>query len=105
VADVKTWGINFRFWTLGTYREKNPQLDAWRERWGLPAMEWQPPEHTLVHDGTHWHLPEERRVAIYTTVRDIIKREFPAARVSLCKETHTVRRALALCNADCNCLI
>src|SRR2546421_2648531 len=68
IADVKNMGINFRYWTLGTYRDKNTQLDAWRERWGLPAMEWQPSENELVKDGTHRHLPEERRVAIYSKV-------------------------------------
>ncbi len=105
VADVKARGINFRYWTLGTYREKNAQLDGWRERWGLPAMEWQPGDNELTQDGTHRHLPEARRIEIYKKVRDIIQREFPRGRVSLCKETHTVRKALALCNADCNCLV
>jgi DNA repair photolyase len=105
IADVKNGGINFRYWTLGTYREKNTQLDAWRERWGLPAMEWQPSENELVKDGTHRHLPEERRINIYRKVSALIQQEFPKARISLCKETHTVRKALALCNADCNCLI
>jgi DNA repair photolyase len=65
IADVKNAGIDFRYWTLGTYREKNAQLDAWRERWGLPPMEWQLSESELVKDGTHRHLPEERRVVIY----------------------------------------
>jgi len=105
VADVRNMGINFRYWTLGTYREKNAQLDAWRERWGLPPMEWQLPDNELVKDGTHRHLSEEHRVAIYRKTTEIIRREFPRARVSLCKETHAVRKALALCNADCNCLI
>ena len=104
-AEVKAMGIAFTFWTLGTYREKNAQLDGWRERWGLPAMEWQPDDEELVQDGTHRHLPAERRIEIYSAARDLIRREFPSARVSLCKETHVVRRAVALCNADCNCLI
>lgn len=104
IAQVKATGITFTYWTLGTYREKNHQLDGWRQRWGLPAMEWQPGEEELVQDGTHRHLPARRRIEIYTTVRDLIKREFALARVSLCKETHDVRRTLALCNADCNCL-
>jgi hypothetical protein len=104
IAQVKAMGITFTYWTLGTYREKNHQLDGWRQRWGLPAMEWQPGEEELVQDGTHRHLPASRRIEIYTTVRDLIKREFALARVSLCKETHDVRRRLALCNADCNCL-
>jgi DNA repair photolyase len=105
VAQVRAAGINFTYWTLGTYREKNTQLDGWRERWGLPAMEWQPGDDELVKEGTHRHLPEARRVEIYATVRDLIQHEFPRGRVSLCKETHSVRRALRLCNADCNCLV
>jgi len=105
IADVKNTGIKFRYWTLGTYREKNHQLDAWRERWGLPPMEWNPDENNLQKDGTHCHLSEEERVAIYTNVRDLIYTEFPDARVSLCKETHSVRKAVNLCNANCNCLL
>jgi DNA repair photolyase len=105
VADIRDRGITFRYWTLGTYREKNAQLDAWRERWGLPPMEWQLPDNELVKDGTHRHLSEEHRIAIYRKTTDLILLEFPRARVSLCKETHSVRKSLALCNADCNCLI
>lgn len=105
VADVKAAGITFAYWTLGSYREKNAQLDGWRERWHLPAMEWQPDDGELVKEGTHRHLPEGRRIEIYATVRDLIQHEFPQGRVSLCKETHSVRRALRLCNADCNCLL
>lgn len=105
IADVKKRGLQFRYWTLGTYREKLIQLDAWRERWGLLPMEWQSADGEMIKDGTHRHLPEERRVAIYSTVRDLLHRELPTAKVSLCKETHTVRRALKLCNADCNCLV
>ncbi len=30
-------GVRFRYWTLGTYREKNTQLLDWARRWGLPA--------------------------------------------------------------------
>lgn len=105
IAEVKARNIFFRYWTLGTYREKNTQLDGWRERWGLLPMEWQPGEGEMVKDGTHRHLAEERRIAIYTTVSTLLHRELPSAKVSLCKETHTVRRALRLCNADCNCLV
>jgi DNA repair photolyase len=104
IADVKNAGIVFNYWTLGTYREKNTQLDAWRERWGLPPMEWQIPDQMLIKDGTHRHLPEAYRVGIYRKMLELIRSEFPQARVSLCKETHVVRKALALCNADCNCL-
>jgi DNA repair photolyase len=105
IADVKNAGINFHYWTLGTYREKNTQLDAWRERWGLPPMEWQPPDDELVKDGTHRHLSEAHQIAIYAKLVALIRAQFPDARVSLCKETHTVRKALSLCNADCNCLV
>jgi DNA repair photolyase len=105
VSLVKARGINFRYWTLGTYREKNTQLDGWRERWGLLPMEWQPQDDDLIKDGTHRHLQENRRIEIYTKVRDIIQTEFTTASVSLCKETHAVRKAVSLCNAECNCLI
>lgn len=105
IADVRAAGLTFTYWTLGSYREKNTQLDGWRERWQLPEMEWQPEEDDLVQEGTHRRLPEARRIEIYATVRDLIRRSFPQARISLCKETHTVRRALLLCNADCNCLV
>ncbi len=104
IAEVRNRGIHFRYWTLGTYREKNAQLDSWRERWGLPAMEWQPGEDDLVRDGTHRHLTVERRVQVYQAITRLIRKEFPQALVSLCKETHAVRKSLALCNADCNCL-
>jgi hypothetical protein len=59
----------------------------------------------LVKEGTHYHVPEAERVAIYRVVTDLARRFFPKSRVSLCKETHSVRKQLALCNADCNCLI
>jgi len=88
--------------TLGTYREKNAQLDAWREKWGLPAMEWEPPE--LTHEGTHRHLPRQRRLEIYTTIRDMLTKTMPETPVSLCKETHEVRKTAQLCSACCNCL-
>lgn len=101
-AEIARMGINFRYFTLGTYREKNVALDFWREKWGLLPMEWEPTD--LEQDGTHRHLPPSRRLEIYRAVRDLIRRELPQARVSLCKETHAVRKALMLCNADCNCL-
>lgn len=105
VSRILQVGLQFRYWTLGTYREKNDQLDRWRDMWDLPEMEWHPAEGELVRDGTHRHMSTARRVEIYSVVRDIIRGHYPQARVSLCKETHEVRRAVALCNADCNCLI
>jgi DNA repair photolyase len=104
-AEIKAMGVNFAYWTLGTYREKNNQLDAWRERWGLTAMEWLPGESELTRDGTHLHIPEQQRMEIYGKTRRFIQLEFPNAKVSLCKETHRLRKMMALCNDDCNCLI
>ena len=78
VSQVKKKKIEFRYWTLGTYREKNAQLDAWRARWGLPEMEWQPDDNEMVKDGTHRHLSEERRIEIYQKVTEIIRHEFEA---------------------------
>lgn len=102
VREVRQTGIDFRYWTLGTYHEKNSQLDMWRQRWGLNEMEWEP--ENLTQDGTHRHLPAPQRVEIYQAVSKAIHQDFPQARISLCKETHDVRKALMLCNADCNCL-
>ena len=104
VKQVADFGILFRYWTLGTYREKNSQLQAWADKWGLLPMEWQPNEDELVHDGTHWHLSVQRRLEIYSTISKIIRVHFKSAKVSLCKETHPIRKSLNLCNADCNCL-
>jgi DNA repair photolyase len=92
VKQIKRLGVNFRYWTLGTYREKNSQLQDWASRWGLSPMEWQPEDGELVHDGTHWHLSTKRRTEIYQTVRDIIKSQFSEAKISLCKETHIIRK-------------
>ena len=103
VEQVAHLKLKFRYWTLGTYREKNSQLDAWRERWGLPAMEWEPED--MVADGTHCHLSVERRLEIYNKTRTMIHCKFPKANVSLCKETHQVRKATHMCNASCNCLL
>ncbi len=98
--EAKALGLNPRYVTLGTYREKNAQLDLWREKWGLPAAEWEPDE--LVKVGTHYHVPADCRIKVYRTVAAISRKY---SRVSLCKETHDVRKALQLCNADCNCLM
>jgi DNA repair photolyase len=105
IEQVKLAELEFRYWTLGTYREKNSQLQSWAWRWGVAPMEWQPDAHGMVHDGTHWHLPFQRRKEAYSTVRRLIRETFPHTRVSLCKETHAMRKQLAMCNADCNCLV
>lgn len=104
-AEIKRLGIHFTYYTLGTFRQKNDQLAAWAAYWGLRPMEWQPEPGAMVKHGTHEHLPSDRRIAIYTAVRDMIRAGLPGARVSLCKETNDVRKAAGLCNADCNCLV
>ena len=88
--------------TLGTYREKTRQLDTWREKWGLPAMEWEPDN--VVKDGTHLHVPEADRVAIYRAVSDLCGQYLPGSERSMCKETYRVRERLGMCNSHCNCL-
>jgi len=102
LAEVADLGLHPSRITLGTYREKNPQLDTWREKWGLPAMEWEPP--ALSREGTHHHVPESDRICAYRNVCSAIGKTLPTARVSLCKETTTVRTACSLCVAACNCL-
>lgn len=88
--------------TLGTYRESTPQLQRWRDYWGVPPMEWSPAP--LHRDGTHWHIPPAERVRTYRFVADLCRRHFPASVVSLCKETKQVRGASGLCSPSCNCL-
>lgn len=108
LMDAVEWHDAMPTWiTLGTYREKNDQLDFWRAQWGLPAMEYEP--EGLVHDGTHFHLSQQAREEIYGLVRDLIidvwqSRGLWVPQVSLCKESNTIRRNLGLCNATCNCL-
>jgi DNA repair photolyase len=97
-------GVTPRYITLGTYREKNSQLDFWREVWGLAAPEWEPDG--LTKDGTHWHLSKEHRQDIYRTIIRLVD-ETPWAvkpRVELCKESHEMRRAVGIVGCSCNCL-
>jgi DNA repair photolyase len=89
--------------TLGTYREKSNQLLAWAARWGLPPMEWVPDE--LVESGSHRHVSERSRARIYEQMRkQIVWMWDDSVTVSVCKETHSIRKALGLCHAHCNCL-
>jgi hypothetical protein len=97
-------GIAPRYVTLGTYREKNTQLDHWRAVWGLPESEWEPDE--LTKDGTHRHLSKERRLEIYRTVMRLMD-EAPwrtKPRAELCKEPHEMRREVGIVGCNCNCL-
>jgi DNA repair photolyase len=104
-ADMARVGLRPTMLTLGSHREKMSQLDKFREKWGLPAMEWTA-EKTAKREGTHIHMVG--REAVYRDVRDIIVHAFAGTSwspwVSLCKETHTARKEAALLNANCNCL-
>ena len=100
--EASSIGLKPRQVTLGTYREKTPQLDTWRAKWGLPPMEWEPED--LEKDGTHRHVGETTRLDVYHTVASLARKYLPDSRIALCKETRAVRKAAGLCNADCNCL-
>lgn len=104
VAQVQAVGLVPALWTLGSYREKNAQLDTWREKWGLPPLGWTPPREDFVRDGTHFRVPAEVRVSLYAQVAALIHDSFPGAEVGLCKETHQVRKAAGRAGTRCNCL-
>jgi len=99
VADLKSRPSRI---TLGTYREKSAQLDTWREKWGLPPMEWEPP--TMHREGTHRHVDMAARSAMYAAIRDHVQARLPGSATSLCKETTQVRKNTGMCGACCNCL-
>jgi hypothetical protein len=71
----------------------------------MPAAEYEAAK-TDGRDGTHVHQAD--RAGVYAGMREIIAAAFRGSgwspRVSLCKETHGVRKAVDLCIADCNCL-
>ncbi len=98
-------GLAPRYVTLGTYRQKNAQLDSWRSMWGLPAPEWEP--ESLEGDGTHEHLLTAERVRIYSKVMELLNAapwQHGAPRLELCKEPHTMRQAVGIQGVNCNCL-
>lgn len=99
-------GCKPRYITLGTYRQKNAQLDSWRAAWGLPAPGWQPS--SVEGDGTHEHLLLAERMQIYEIIIGLIaETKWPGGhrpRVELCKEPHTLRQALKIEGVSCNCL-
>jgi DNA repair photolyase len=102
--EAASMGITPHYITLGTYREKNAQLDHWRAVWGLLEPEWEP--QGLIKDGTHRHLPKERRVETYLTVMRLIDdAPWPIRpKVELCKEPHEMRREVGIVGCNCNCL-
>jgi spore photoproduct lyase len=91
--------------TLGTYREMQRSLLTIAARWGLPAMEWQPPE--MDKDGMHYHLPANERVNIYRVLSEAIRSAWKphgwSPMVALCKESGKVRAACGLDHRHCNC--
>ena len=101
-AQAASMGLQPARITLGTYREKTPALDVWREKWGLPAMEWEPTD-TVKH-GTHYRVEPRVRIRVYRTVMDMCKTYFPPSKIDLCKETVDVRASLELHRSCCNCL-
>jgi len=105
IEQIWQTGIQFDYWTLGTYREKlNNAIASWGHFWGMLPMEWELDHDTLVKDGTHWRASDDYRFGVYSTVRDTIRRFFPGSPIGLCKETHQMRKKLGLTNACCNCL-
>jgi len=102
VATLRQMGLRPSRVTLGTYREKSSQLDTWREKWGLPPMEWEPRK--MVRAGTHRHAAESSRVETYAAVAGMLHSALPTSLIAVCKETHGVRERLGLSNACCNCL-
>ena len=99
-------GVKPSFITLGTYREKNNQIDTWREKWGLPPAEVDSLEVGNEKEGTHFHI--QGRNEIYSTVETIIKKGYAGGsfkpHISLCKETFSIRKELGMTNMYCNCL-
>jgi len=91
--------------TLGTYRETQPCLQTFAQKWGLSPIEWAPSG--LRKDGAHYHLPKEARVEIYgflaRAVADAWRTSGHCPTVALCKEPHAVRQALGLDHDRCNC--
>lgn len=81
------------------------QLDTFRAWWGLPPMEFEPNVGD-DREGTHRHVVDRGRT--YTAVAEMVSRAFSrtghAPWISLCKETHEVRKATGLCSGNCNCL-
>jgi hypothetical protein len=58
----------------------------------------------MVKEGSQYHLPKEKRVELYKTIKSQIG-EFRSKTplVSLCKETFDVRQAVGVGHGECNC--
>ena len=106
VNDMYKLGVKPSFITLGTYREKNHQIDTWREKWGLLPAEIDDFNVGDKTEGTHFHV--QGRNEIYSTVETIIKKGYAGGsfkpHISLCKETFSIRKELGMTNMHCNCL-
>ncbi len=108
-ARLKALGFGPMRLTLGSYREKNPMLDLWREYWGLPPLDPRA-EAILAHhkaagaDGTHIHLGRDVQVEMYAALIRAWREAGPGGEVGLCKTSYAVRRALGLRHSSCNCM-
>lgn len=91
--------------TLGTYREMGRSLLTIARKWGLPPMEWTPPD--LTKDGMHYHIDEPRRIEIYRQLIGFISDAWLQSGsrpiVALCKESTAVRTAVGITHDHCNC--
>lgn len=91
--------------TLGTYREMGVSLTTFSEKWGLPPLEWQPPD--MEKDGSHYHIPVDQRISIYLFLKAAIEDTWRGGGhqpiVALCKETNIVRKATGITHNHCNC--
>jgi DNA repair photolyase len=91
--------------TLGSYREMSPSLLIMAGKWGLPPVEWKPMK--LMKEGSHYHLPADERVKIYSKLREAIDRAWSGTGhrpvVALCKESRTMRSKVGLLHEMCNC--
>jgi len=91
--------------TLGTYREMGRSLLTIARKWGLPPMEWTPPD--LTKDGVHYHIDESERIEIYLKltgfISDACRQSGSRPIVALCKESTAVRTAVGITHDHCNC--
>ncbi len=102
-ARVAQMGVKPTVVTFGMYRQKNGQLDTWREKWRLPPVEWDAPV-SAEREGSHCRISKELRRTTYDTCHQLIRRYLPDSQVGLCKETRSVRKVLGLQRTKCNCM-
>ncbi|MBM3335976.1 hypothetical protein FJY63_15060, partial [Candidatus Sumerlaeota bacterium] len=57
--------------TLGAYRETHRNPHIFSRGWGLPPLEWKPPQ--LTKDGDHFHINTADRIRTYSFLADAIR--------------------------------